>query len=74
MHAFVGADGYRARQGGEYLVAAGGQRLFDEADAVLGAGGEVGGNVGFRPSLIGVENDAAPRRAAPDGANARRVV
>ncbi len=74
MDAFVGADGQRMGQACEDAVLAGGQGLLDERDAELGRRAYAFGEVFGRPTLVGVEDDAAfaaPTRPRPGCARCR---
>ena len=70
MHAFVGADRHGAGHGRENVVPTRRQRLLNERDAVIGAGGELAGKGFRRPEFVGVDDEAesgaprAPRRGA----------
>jgi hypothetical protein len=66
MGRFIRADGDGAGHGAECLVIAGGQRLFDEFDAGIGAGPEHLVKVRGRPAFIGIDDEAAFGRIAAD--------
>src|SRR4051794_5585603 len=74
MRAFVGADGKRPRDLREGVVAPGRQRLLDQRDAGLRAGGEVSGQIVRGPGLVGVDDQFGARRRPPHRVNACRVL
>ena len=57
----------------ERRVAARRKRLLDERDARPGAGFEMEGKLGFRPGLVGVDDQRCSRRGGADGGDPRRV-
>jgi len=54
-------------------VGVGGQRLFDQRDACIGAGREVGGEVLRRPGLVGIDDQPAIRGGPAHRGNPGRV-
>ena len=65
VYAFVGADRQRALDLCEYLVVSGRQRLLDQGDAGIGAGGEVFGQVVRGPALVGIDDKLGARGGPP---------
>ena len=56
MHALVGADRERPLDPRQRVVLAGRQRLLDQRDAGVGAGGEILLQIGLGPGLVGVDD------------------
>ena len=73
MHALVGAYQNRPLDMGEPAVLAGRQRLFDQRDAGLGAGGEVLLEIGLRPGLVRIDDEFGIGRGLAHGGNPQPI-
>ncbi len=74
VHALVGADRQRPRHVQQRIVAIGGQRLLDQRNAGLCAGGEIAGEIVRRPAFVGVDDQLGPWCGIAHRKNSRAIV
>ncbi len=73
MDALIGHDGHGPRDLGQEPVSLGGEGLFDEGVAFVGAGRQVRFDVRFRPALVGIRDEGRIRRSPAYGADPLEV-